>query len=220
MLSPRVREIDLDDLDDLPDPCRGCMFWQAPEAPRGDTGRDQQAQDAWWRAVQLDWGTPAKGIWVDGRLVAFALYAPPLHVQRVRALRQPPSDDALVLATMWCHPDARGGGHARHLVQVLARDALSRGAAALEAYGSYHRLPGRCEMPGDALEALGFHMHRQDPSTPLYRMDLERTASWPQAVGQALGEVISSLQGRERKPARPALERIAPPQDPGAASGR
>ncbi|WP_157965725.1 GNAT family N-acetyltransferase [Euzebya rosea] len=206
MIPPRVRVLDMDDLDALPSPCRGCMFWQSAAAPPGEQASDPQGQDAWWQAMQLDWGTPGKGIWDGDELIAFALFAPPLHVQRPRTLTFAPSDDALVLATMWCDPDHRGAGHARHLLQALARDALSQGYEAIEAYGAAFVRDGACVLSGSALEALGFALHRPHPTTALYRMDLDRTVSWPQAVGHALGEVISSLQGRERARARPALE--------------
>lgn len=219
MLSPRVRELALEELDALPDPCRGCMFWQTTNAPKGYRERDPQAQDAWWQAVQLDWGAPGKGIWHGDRLVAFVLYAPPLHVQRVRSLTIPASDDSLVLATMWTAQQERGGGHARHLLQVVARDAVSRGLQALEAYGAPQPAEGRCVLSAGFLEALGFTCHRPHPRMPLYRLDLDRTVSWPSAVGHALGEVISSLQGRERARNRPALERhVLPPTGPGQAS--
>lgn len=201
----RVRELDLDDLDALPDPCRGCMFWQTngPALPRA---HDRQAQDAWWRAVQLDWGAPGKAIWDGGRVVAYALYAPALHVQRTRSMVLPASDDAVVLATLWTDPAVRGHGHARHLLQVVAREAIARDHRAVEAYGTV--LPGvQCHVPARALEGLGFRLLRSHATAPsLYRLDLDRTVRWPHAVGHALGEVIASLQGRERAQ-RPALER-------------
>lgn len=222
MLSPRVRELALEDLDALPDPCRGCMFWQTTNARKGYLERDPQAQDAWWQAVQLDWGAPGKAIWHGENLVAFALYAPPLHVQRVRSLTIPASDDSLVLATMWTALEERGAGHARHLLQVVARDAVSRGLQALEAYGAPQPTEGRCVLPGSVLEALGFTRHRPHPRVPLYRLELDRTVSWPSVVGHALGEVLSTLQGRERAKNRPALERQAlsnrQPPRPGQAS--
>lgn len=203
----RVRVIDLDDLDDLPSGCRGCLFWQTAQAPVGRKSGDPQGQDAWWRAVQLDWGTPAKGIWDGDRLVAYALFAPPEHFGRLRGFLMPASDDALVLATMWTAKGHRAAGHARHLLQVLARDAIAHDHAAIEAYGSTSAVEGECVLHGDFLEALGFVLHRPRPAVSLYRLDLDRTVSWPHAVGHALGEVLSTLQGRERaRGHRPALE--------------
>lgn len=212
MLSPRVRQLDLDDLEDLPAPCRGCMYWQTTATRPGVDGvSDPIAQDAWWRAVQLDWGTPGKAIWHEGRLVAFALFAPPLHVQRARALPAAPSEDALLLATMWCAPEERRGGHARHLLQVIAREAIAHGHQAIEAYGSTTETDGRCVLSARFLHTIGFTMHRPHPVMSLMRLDLDKTVSWPEAVGHALGEVLSTLQGRERARSRPALERRVTP---------
>lgn len=205
-LHSRVRELRMEDLDALPSPCRGCLFWQTTgrRAP-GDTA----AQDAWWRAVQLEWGVPGRGIWHDDRLVAFALYAPPLHVARTRALGPPPGDDVLVLATAWVDPEHRRGGLARHLVQVVVRDAIAHDLAAIEAYATpgplEAALPGACLVPHAFLEHVGFTLRRADPEHPLYRLDVERTVRWQESVGTALGDVISALSRRERA-TRPALE--------------
>lgn len=182
------------------------MFWQSANGRRGGMDDDLPGQDAWWQAVELDWGTPGKAIWVDGELVAFALFAPPLHVQRVRRMAVRVSEDAIVLATMWCHPDHRAAGHARHLMQVIAREAIAHGQDAIEAYAVAGTPEGRCEVSGEVLESLGFQLHRTLGRESLYRLDLDRAVRWPSAVGQAIGEVLSTLQGKERVRSRPALD--------------
>lgn len=212
----------MEDLDALPSPCRGCLFWQSTSGGRGGVPSDPVAQDAWWRGVQLEWGVPGRGVWRQDELIAFVLFAPPLHVQRLRLLGPPPGDDVLILAMLWVDPDHRRGGLARHLVQVLARDAIGRGHAAIEAYASPASgdadQPGGCTVSAAFLEHVGFTLHRADPTHPLYRLELERTARWQESVADALGEVVAALSRRERKQSRPAIEsrglQDSPPQVP------
>lgn len=206
----RVRELRMEDLDSLPTPCRGCVFWQSTAGGQGGIPADPAAQDAWWRAVQLEWGVPGRGVWRNDELVAFTLYAPALHVQRVRQMGMPPGEDVLVLATIWVNPAHRRGGLARHLVQVIAREAIAHGHQAVEAYASPRAAdadrPGACMVSGAFLEHVGFTLHRADPLHPLYRLETSRTARWQESMGTALGDVVAALSRRERNPGRPAIE--------------
>lgn len=200
----------MEDLDSLPVRCRGCVFWQSPGGALGGIPSDPAAQDAWWRAVQLEWGVPGRGIWRQDALVAFALFAPALHVQRVRQMGPPPGEDVLVLATIWVDPAVRRGGLARHLVQVIARDAMAHGLQAIEAYAMAGPgdpdQTGACFVSSAFLEHVGFALHRADPMHPLYRLELARTARWQESMGTALGDVVAALSRRERNPGRPAIE--------------
>ncbi|MGI9018749.1 MAG: GNAT family N-acetyltransferase [Euzebya sp.] len=186
------------------------MFWQSTSGRRGGRPGDPPAQDAWWRAVQLEWGVPGRGIWRDDHLVAFALFAPTLHMQRGRLLGPSPDADALILSTMWVEPEYRGAGLARHLLQVVAREAVGNGHEAVEAYGllgSQDTLsPGSCILDGAFLEHLGFQLHRVDSETPLYRFETARTARWAEAVAGTWADVVAALSGRERAKTRPWAE--------------
>jgi GNAT superfamily N-acetyltransferase len=221
-VSGRVRDLALEDLDLLPAPCRGCVFWQTTGRGRGGAPSDPAAQDAWWQAVQLEWGVPGRGVWQGDRLVGYALFAPSVHVQRSRVLGPPASEDALVLATMWVDPAHRGGGLARHLLQVATRDAIAHDLEAVEAYGTVWGgapdTPGGCLLTGQLLEHLGFRLHRADVETPLYRLQTARTARWAESVGSALGEVVAALSPRQRVPSRPVLETGWPGPPPARAT--
>ena len=81
------------------------------------------AKEAWHQAVQLDWGTPGKAIYVEGRLVAYATFAPGAFVPRTATLGPIVSDDAVLLVSLWVDPEHRGGGLGRSLVQAALREA-------------------------------------------------------------------------------------------------
>lgn len=205
-MSRRVRDLELAALDDLPETCRACVFWEVSRAPRGphsDPALGREAKEAWWQATQLEWGVPGKVAYIDDVPVGYATFGPSAHFPRVRQLGRP-SDDALLLATLWVEPAHRGTGLATMLLQSVLREVHRRGSRALEAYGARTvvDLAGSCLVPEPFLRARGFQVLHEHHALPLLRLDLRQTVRWQESVGQALGEVISTLTRRERQPAR------------------
>lgn len=202
-MSRRIRDLPLSTLDHLPEPCRACVFWEvgrAPRGPRRDVRLGREAKEAWWQATQLEWGVPGKAAYVDDVLAGYATFAPSTHFPRARQLGRP-SDDALLLATLWVEPEHRGAGLATMLLQSVLREVHRRGGRALEAYGARSALDlaGPCMVPESFLLSRGFQVLHEHHSSPLLRLDLRQTAWW-QEVGQALGEALSTLARRERQP--------------------
>jgi len=203
-VSRRIRDLSLGTLDHLPEACRACVFWEvgrAPRGPRRDPRLGREAKEAWWQATQLEWGVPGKAVYLDDVLVGYATFAPSTHFPRARQLGRP-SDDALLLATMWVDPEHRGEGLATMLLQSVLREVHRRGNRALEAYGARSALDlaGPCMVPESFLLSQGFQVLHEHHSSPLLRLDLRQTVRW-QEVGQALGEALSTLARRERQPA-------------------
>lgn len=208
MPAPRVREVE--GPGGLPGPCRSCVFWESAAGSAGPSAHGDAGKEAWWRAAELEGGTPAKGVYVDDELVGYVLYGPPGHFPRVRAGGKTASDDALLLATLWVDPAHRDHGLGRTLLQVALREAARRGLRAVEAIGvrAEHPPEWRCVMPVDYLEAHGFAVLQDDPRHPLLRLDLRQTVRWQEHVSQALENVVSALSRRERLP-QPAPEGLA-----------
>jgi GNAT superfamily N-acetyltransferase len=214
-VSRRLHDLTVTNLDDLPGPCRGCTFWEGgwawPGVQPGDdkvvAGRDSAAaaKEAWWQATQLEWGTPGKAAYADGRLVGYALFAPARHFPRAGRLGPSVSDDALLLATLWVAAPQRRNGIGKALVQAVLRETVRRGGRALEAYG--RRWPERrwpewaCVAPESFLAAVGFTVLREHVEYPLLRLDVRQTARWQESWGQAVEGVVAALTRRERAPA-------------------
>lgn len=204
-MSRRLRDLGLEALDDLPSPCRACVFWEVAGAPRGpaddpEAGRDGKV--AWWQATQLDWGAPGKAVYVDGALAGFAAFAPGPHYPTAVRLGGV-SEDALLLATLWVHPDHRGGGLGRVLLQAAVRETCRHGARALEAYASRRddRREGACVVDEAFLLAHGFAVLRDHPRMPLLRLDARQTVRWQESLSHALEGVAAALGRREPAPA-------------------
>lgn len=223
-MSVRIRELGARELGSLPDPCRGCLFWEVQTAPRGAGSDPEAAADskvAWWQAVELEQPVASRAAWQGERLVGFALASEPSGLPRTRRLPAAPHDDALVLAVLWVDVDERGSGAARALVQSLLREAVRRQRRAVEVYGTRERSV-RCTTPVAALEALGFTVVSEHPTTPLLRLELRQTVSWATSVQGALEGVLSALGRRERRSSVPAHDAsaAAPAGRPARPGGR
>jgi GNAT superfamily N-acetyltransferase len=200
-MSRRLR--DLQRLDDLPGACRECVFWEAPGSAQGPAGSDGRAgKDAWWRAAELEWGVPGRGAYIDDACVGYVTFGPADLFPRVRAAGKAPSEDALLLATLWVAPDHRGGSVGRALLDAVLREAGKRGLRAVEAMATRVADPSewRCLAPEAFLTAHGFAVLQDDPLHPLLRLDLRETVRWREQVGQALESVVSVLRPKERLP--------------------
>lgn len=227
-MSRPIVDLHADALAELPAPCRGCVFWEVAGAPRGgspDPAAGAVAKQAWWHATELEWGTPGKALFLDGRIVAHATFAPPSHFPRTRRMATAVSEDALLLATLRVDPAHAGTDLATMLLRAVLAEAHRRGARALEAYGERRLLSGApatapaCVLPESFLLASGFTVHHDDRSFPLLRLDLRQTVRWQDSVGLALEGVRSVLGRRERTPvpahpSRPVPQRRRPAGTP------
>lgn len=198
-----LRPLSLATVDALPAPCRSCTFWEVATAARGPGGDPGgAAKEAWLQSTTLEWGPPGRVLFVDDRAVAWALLVPGRHAGRVRRLAHAPSEDALLLATMWVDPGARGAGLARVMLQTLLRDTHERGGRAVEAYGARGMAArGPCVLPEGFLLASGFTLLHDDGQFPLLRLDLRRTVRWTESVAGVLEQVWGTLPRRRVAPA-------------------
>lgn len=206
-MSDRVRPLTGDLIEDLPPDCRMCLFWELPDAPRGpqpDRAEDvAEAKLLYHRAVELDWGPPGLMIRSDGQTLAFAAFAPAEQAHRTRRLGSMPSDDALVLTTLWVHPDARGEGLATVLLHRVLKQAHDLHLRAVEATAT-RRGGAPCILPEGFLLASGFVVHHEHPLHPLLRLDLRQTVRWRHAMEHALEGVRAALGRQEQTAPSPS----------------
>lgn len=198
-MSHRARELTTERLSDLPESCQSCVFWELPEAARGPQGNGAaEAKQLWVRSLELDWGAPGLILVERDQPVAYVMYMPADEAHRARRLGSTPSDDALVLATLWVAPDARGRGLASALLIDVLRHAHDAGLRAVEAIGARGEA-WPCLLPETFLIANGFVVHHNHPRYPLLRLDLRQTARWQDAMEHAL-EGVRSVLRREGQP--------------------
>jgi GNAT superfamily N-acetyltransferase len=199
----RFRDLTADRLSDLPPTCRSCAFWELADAPRGpqkDAAKGAESKQLWVRSLELEWGAPGLILVDHDETLAYALFMPADEAHRARRLGSTPSEDALVLATMWLAPSARGSGLAAALLHSVLKHAHDAGLRAVEAIGARGDATP-CMLPEDFLIANGFVVHHDHASYPLLRLDLRQTVRWQEAMEHALEGVRSVLSRRERQPA-------------------
>ena len=218
-MSRKVARLTLDNLAELDSsldqgsvPCTTCLFWQLDPVSRDRVPPDHAAaeKEAWVSHVLREWGSCGRVALVDDRAVGYAMYAPPAYLPGAAAFPTAPvSPDAVLLSTVWLHPDHRGGGLGRMLVQGMARDLVKRGGiAAVEAFGDTRGpggAPGRrtCVVPADFLGSVGFKTHRPHGTTPRMRMDLRTAVTWRSEVEAALERLVGVVRPGAR-PSAPA----------------
>lgn len=212
MATHRIEPLTADALDELPETCRRCLFWELgyprPD-PRDINGRhdDELASDpvvqkqAWCSAQTHELGPPGRIARVGDAFAGYALFA---RADQFASRRPPaplPSDDALLLATLWVDPRHRELGIGRRLVQAAIKEALRTDLAAVEVYGDRRFREHDCVVPAMWLLHEGFEVHREHPRYPLLRLDTKRTARWTEAIEHAWDEVTDRLPRLKPKPA-------------------
>ena len=202
-MSRKIVRLTLDNLEALPSPCRSCLFWERDPVRRSRAEDPASEKDAWVSHVLREWGSCGRVALVDERTVGYVIYAPPTFLPGAAAFPTAPvSPDAVLLSTVWVHPDHAGGGLGRMLVQGMARDLVKRGGiSAVEAFGDTGG-PGRqrtCVVPVDFLGSVGFKTHRPHGTTPRMRMDLRTALTWRTEVEAALERLVGAV-----RPAKPA----------------
>lgn len=201
-MSHQIHPLTAEQLTRLPADCRSCVFWELPTAPRGpqpDHVEDaREAKQLWCRSVELEWGAPGFLLVDHDRTLGFASFMPAEQGHRARRLGVRPSDDALLLATLWIDPAVRGSGLATTLLHRVLKHAHDTGRRAVEATGARGGA-APCLLPEQFLLACGFVVHHQHPRFPLLRLDLRQTVRWQDAMENALEGVRAVLSRRDRR---------------------
>ena len=220
-MSRRLARLTLDTLADLPVDARSCVFWELDPVRRAqvvEASRAVEEKEAWLSTVLLDWGSCGRVLYVDDVAAGYALYAPPVFFGGAASLpTAPPSEDAVLLATVLVRPELAGGGLGRVLMQSVVKDLVKRGGIrALEAFGDT-RAPAQgrpadhtfCVLPADYLAHVGFKTVRPHVRYPRLRLDLRSTVTWRSEVEAALERLL----GVVRAP-RPATQPTPAPRQP------
>lgn len=211
-MSRRIARLTVDTLADLPDDVRTCLHWERDPVRRAEAERTGEAaaeKEAWVSSVLLEWGSCGRVLYVDERPAGFILYAPPAFLPGSASYPTAPvSEDAVQLATARVLDGYAGGGLGRVLMQVMARDLLTRGdVRAVECFGVHGRPTDGCPLPVEFLQQVGFKTHRPHPRHPRMRLDLKSVLTWREEMEAALTKLLGAV--RSPRPAAAAPRAVA-----------
>ncbi len=193
----KIERLTLDHLPDLPGACSHCVFWELDPVRRAAVGgHEAEEKAAWVSTVLREWGSCGRVALVDGEVVGYLIWAPPVHVPGAHGFATAPvSTDAVLLTTVHVAAEHRGGGLGRMLVQGMAKDLIKRGGVrAVEAFGDSTGRTGHCVVPTDFLLAVGFSTHRAHPLHPRMRMDLRTTLSLREELEKGLERLLAPVK--------------------------
>ncbi|MGN0063685.1 MAG: GNAT family N-acetyltransferase [Nocardioides sp.] len=176
-----------------------CVTWLlSPVQARGlDDDQRREARSGWVDAVTAEWGPCGRVLRdTDGTLIGHVLYAPPSYLPGLASLpTAPASQDAVVMVELSTVAGQPRPALARHLVQSMAKDLVTREISAVEAFGQPIRTGDcGCLLSPGLLGALGFAVHRPHPLHPRFRMDLRRSVTWKDEVELAIERVLGAVR--------------------------
>lgn len=228
-MARRVHPLTLDLLERLEKagcPCRACVTWAVAPVRRtalaAQPGAASVAKDAWISELLREWGSCGRVVTVDAAPVGVVVYAPSGLVPGAGAVpTAPASADAVLVTDVWVHPDWRGRGLGRVLVQSTARDLVTRGGLrAIEAFAGGGPAGPACAAPLDFYLRTGFRTTRPHPTTPRVRMDLRSTVTWMDEVESAIERLVGVVRPTPVPAPDPRLVPEAPiPAGPRARRG-
>lgn len=181
-----MRDVTLENLGDAPREVRRSVYWEL----ENDAAVDPEFQkEEWFSSTLLEWGPCGKLVEDDlGAYIGFAQYAPPSLFPRVATFAAGQvSPDAVYLAYCYVVPGHRGSALGSQLVRAVARDLVDRGYRALEALGA-NDWSGGWVLPAPFLARNRFHVVRDDPLVPLWRLDLRHAPGERAEVASAAAE--------------------------------
>lgn len=203
-MTRKVERLTLDNLAQLPGGCPACVFWEFdPVRRRQIVGHEVEEKAAWVSTMLREWGSVGRVVVVDGEPVGHLIWAPARYLPGGDCFATAPvSTDAVLLACGHIDPQHRGGGLARLLIQVMAKDLIKRGGVgAVETFGALRPRDNDCVLPAEFLLRVGFKTHRQHPEYPRMRMDLRTAITWREEFETAAERLLGVVKRPVRQPA-------------------
>ena len=160
-----------------PRSCKYCLYWEHPELFAGGARVGEEEllarKRAWLRRVRGEWGGCGKLLFLGGKAVGYAQYAPPRLLPAAREYPTGPgSEDAVLLACLFIVAAGyRGRGLGSALLTAILEELEGRGAVAVETFARR----GSAENPSGPVEFYlkhGFRVLKEDPEFPLLRLEL------------------------------------------------
>jgi GNAT superfamily N-acetyltransferase len=180
----QIEDIRESNLRDVPEPCRGCVYWEFPEAfetgEKDPAGRLQleAKKKEWFTQTMKEFGTCGKVVYQEGVPVAFAQYAPSMRLPGIKTYESKPvgklEEGVVFLSCLFIRDEPmRRKGVGKLLLQNIVEDLRRRGFKAIETFACRS---GTDNPSGPMMFYVknGFHVKdNSDPEFPLVRIFLQ-----------------------------------------------
>ncbi len=161
--------------EEYPFSCKYCLYWEFPEGCiELKRKEDLLAKKLdWLRNARSSFGDCGKIMYVDGKPIGYAQYAPPKMLPlSAKYPSGPPSEDTVLIACLFiAQKEYRRLGLGRKLLQRIIEDLRKRGIKAVETFARKND-PNNPSGPIEFYLKNGFRVFRDDPEFPLMRLEL------------------------------------------------
>jgi len=158
--------------DNLFDPCRSCLYWEAPHL----TGKisDSKAnllKKDWFCTILNKWGPCGKILYVDNEPVGFVQFAPNKFFQNLKGYPVKPSDDAVFISCLYVKEGYRQKKYGVMLLNAVIRELKERNIKAVETIARKRSI----DNPSGPIEFYlenGFSIVKDHEEYPVVRREL------------------------------------------------
>jgi GNAT superfamily N-acetyltransferase len=157
--------------------CKYCFWWESPEKYKDSVKEKKeemiQRKLKWLKNINRLFGNCGKILYVDGKAVGYAQYAPPKFLPRSADYQAgPPSKDAVLISCLFIpHKEFRGLGLGNRLLQSIVDNLRERGIKAVETFARKNK-PDNPSGPLEFYLRNGFKIYKDDKEFPLMRLEL------------------------------------------------
>jgi len=195
-----LRRLDARTMVHLLPPCGSCAFWETgPSAASRQQANPLDIKHDWIDRVTREWGPPGWITVVNDSPVGFVSYAPAAYAPRLNAFPTAPiAADSVALLMIRVVEEHRGRGIGADLLRAAEKDVIRHRVRAMEAFGTRSGMPvatGHECLPSAAfLMAMGFHIVRDHPTVPRFRLDLRTVLTWRSDVTSAAERLLAGIR--------------------------
>lgn len=178
-LEPGTRIVDVSgsNYQDIPDfgpiSCRSCLRWEMGNGSGHGPGGDREAlKRNWFNGVNFVYGPCGKLVYHNGKVVAWAQYAPANCFPKSGAYHSYPSQDAYLITCLVVAPKYRRRGFGEMLLRAIIEDLRGRGLKAVETFAMKNG-ENNPSGPVELYRSAGFKTEADDEHLPLLRLELQ-----------------------------------------------
>jgi GNAT superfamily N-acetyltransferase len=167
--------IEAPEWEEYPFSCKYCTYWEFPRERKDSSKKEETLAKKleWLRSARKAFGECGKIMYVDGKPVGYAQYAPPkMFPLSAEYPSGPPSEDAVLIFCLFiAHKEYRGKGLGSLLLQSIVEDLKGRGVKAVETFARKNNT-NNPSGPVELYLKNGFMIFRDDPEFPLMKLEL------------------------------------------------